>query len=119
MSMFHQSDRQERGAASVFTVSLLAVLLLLGMAAVFVTATAAAHRRVQAGADLAALAGAAALQSGADPCANAAAIAAENGVRLSECGVEEMDVLVTALLDGPEFGGHSFEVRGTARAGPG
>lgn len=117
--MSRRNDHHERGAATVFAVSLVVVLLLLGMAAVFVTATAAAHRRAQAGADLAALAGAAALQSGTDPCAEAATIAAENGVRLSACGVEGMDVLVTALLDGPEFAGHSFEVRGTARAGPG
>ncbi|HEY9566049.1 MAG TPA: Rv3654c family TadE-like protein [Nocardioides sp.] len=115
----HPRSTSERGAASVFALSLVCVILLLGMASVFVTATASAHRTAQSGADLAALAGAATLQSGGDPCAAAGANAGANGVVLVGCLVEGEDVLVRVEVAGPEFLGHSFTTRGNARAGPG
>lgn len=112
-------DGSDRGAASVFALSLVCVILLLGMASVFVTATASAHRAAQSGADLAALAGAGTLQSGGDPCAAAGATADANRVNLVGCVVEGEDVLVRVEVAGPEFLGHSFSTLGEARAGPG
>ena len=56
----------QRGSASLPAVTLSGVVLLLGLAAAFVTATAAAHRRAESAADLAALAGAVAGQRGED-----------------------------------------------------
>lgn len=110
--------RQEAGSASLLTVALIGVVLLLGLAAAFMTAAAAAHRRAQAGADLAALAGAGAQQQARDPCAAAAEVAAANAARLTSCTPQGEDVLVTVQVEGPEFLGHTFEILGRARAGP-
>ncbi|MCP6423098.1 pilus assembly protein TadG-related protein, partial [Klebsiella pneumoniae] len=54
----------QSGSASLLVVTLSGVVLLVGLAAAFVTATAAAHRRAQSAADLSALAGAVARQRG-------------------------------------------------------
>jgi secretion/DNA translocation related TadE-like protein len=107
-------------------VALTGLLMLLGLSAAFVIATVAAHRRAQAAADLAALAGAATLQSGGvgafsvggDACQVAARIAAGNGARLTSCRLLAGDVAVTTLLAGPKFLGQSWELSGRARAGP-
>jgi secretion/DNA translocation related TadE-like protein len=111
----------ETGSASIVVVALTGLLVLLGVAATFVVATVAAHRRVQAAADLAALAGATSAQSASadDPCAAAARVAAGNGARLSSCQLVGTDVLVTAEVQGPRFLGHSRVLEGRARAGPG
>jgi secretion/DNA translocation related TadE-like protein len=123
-----RSDRDASGVASVLVVALTGLLVLLGLTAAFLVATVAAHRRVQAAADLAALAGATTAQPGgggaasslpSDPCAVAAQIAVANGARLTSCRVEVSDVLVTAALDGPRFAGHSWALTAQARAGPG
>lgn len=109
----------ERGSASLLVVALTGVVLLLGLAAAHATATAAGHRRVQAAADLAALAGATAGPRGRDPCTVAAEVAAHNGARLTACRVDGRDVLVEVSRSGPELLGLSAELRGRARAGPG
>ncbi|MDN5892987.1 MAG: flp pilus-assembly TadE/G-like family protein [Nocardioides sp.] len=111
--------RSESGSASMLVVSLIGVVLLLGMAAAFMTAGAAAHRRAQSGADLAALAGAVALQRGEDPCVAADRVAAENRARVTRCVVEDEDVVLEVDVESPEFGGHTFAIHGKARAGPG
>lgn len=118
----------ERGAASVLVVALIGLAVLVGLAGTFVIATVAAHRRVQAAADLAALAGAAAAQPGGaggaatatgDPCDVASRIASGNGARLSGCRIVGSDVFATTTIDGPRFLGHGWELTGQARAGPG
>ena len=111
--------RVDRGSASLLVVSLTGVVLLLGLAGAFLTATGAAQRRAQAAADLAALAGANAHQRGGDACVAAGQVADRNGVESTACQVEGNDVVVTVLLAGPEFLGHSWELIGRARAGPG
>lgn len=113
------SRTDERGTTSLLVVALVGVLVLLGLAASFVVATAATHRRAQSGADLAALAGATALQRGQDPCAAASRVASGNDVTLVACRVEGEVLTVEVHTDGPEFLGHAFEVVGRARAGPG
>jgi secretion/DNA translocation related TadE-like protein len=110
--------RPERGTASLFVVGLTGVLLLIGMAAAFVVATAAAHRRAQGAADLAALAAATALQQGADPCGVAVSFAGANGASLTSCRVLGEDVSVQVAVEGPQFLGHGWEPVGRARAGP-
>src|SRR3546814_11873972 len=104
----HPRSTSERGAASVFALSLVCVILLLGMASVFVTATASAHRTAQSGADLAALAGAATLQSGGDPFAAAGANAGANGVDLVGCLVEGEVVTARVGGGGPGWLGDAF-----------
>ena len=68
----------ERGAATVVAVALTGVLLLIGAAAGVVGAIVVAHRRAQAAADLAALAGAAVVQHNATARELAAAAAPKN-----------------------------------------
>lgn len=109
----------ERGAAGMFVVALMGVVLLLGLSAAFLVATAAAHRRAQAAADLAALAGAVARQEGRDGCAMARVMAGRNGASVTLCGIESDDVVVHVEVPSPEFLGHRWRVAGTARAGPG
>ena len=111
--------RGEGGSASVLVVALTGVVLLLGLAGAFLTATGSAHRRVQAAADLAALAGAAAHQRGDDACAASGLVADDNGADSTTCHLEGDDVVVEVSLVGPEFLGHSWELVGRARAGPG
>ena len=78
------------------------VLLVVGAALGVVAAMVRAHRVAQAGADLAALAGAHGLALGRDGCLEAGRIAAANDVRLTACRVE-----------GRDAGGH-----GARRPGP-
>jgi len=108
----------QRGSASLLVVALAGVVLLLGLAASFLVATAAAHRRAQAAADLAALAGATARQRGEDPCAAAAAVATGNGAGLAVCRLDGADVVVSVRVEGPRHLGQGWLLRGEARAGP-
>ena len=108
----------QRGSASLLVVSLAGVVMLVGLAAAFVTATAAAHRRAQSAADLAALAGAVTLQRGEDACAGAAVVARGNDADLLGCEVLGDDVRVAVRVPSPEVAGHGWEVVGRARAGP-
>jgi secretion/DNA translocation related TadE-like protein len=109
---------EEGGTASLLVIALAGVVLLLGLAATFLTATAAGHRRAQAAADLAALAGATARQQGEDPCAAAARVATDNGAGLAGCRLDGADVVVSVAMDGPRHLGHGWRLRGEARAGP-
>ena len=111
--------RVDRGSASLLVVALTGIVLLLGLAAAFLTATGAAHRRAQAAADLAALAGATAHQRGDDGCAAAGLVADHNGAESTACHLAGDDVVVRVGLAGPEFLGQSWERVGRARAGPG
>ena len=108
----------QRGSASLLVVVLSGVVLLLGLAGAFVTATAAAHRRAQSAADLVALAGALARQSGEDACSGAADVARGNEAELLACQVLGEDVRVTVRVPSPELAGHTWEALGRARAGP-
>lgn len=110
--------RDDRGSALPLVVALGGLTMLVGLAAAFTVATAVAHRRAQAAADLAALAGASALQHGQDPCAAASDVGARNGADEVDCRVAGVDVLVTARLQGPRFSGLGWVLVGRARAGP-
>jgi uncharacterized membrane protein len=68
VSPARQSGRGERGAATILVIAMAGVLLLVGSALGVVQAMVVAHRRAQAAADLAALAGASASMRGEDPC---------------------------------------------------
>jgi len=103
----------------VLAIALLGVLLLLTAAFGVAEAMVSDHRRAQAAADLAALAGAQALQHAADACAAAAKIAEANGATLADCQVQGQDVLLTARVTGPRWLGASGDLSAQARAGPG
>jgi secretion/DNA translocation related TadE-like protein len=103
----------------VLAVALLAFLLLVTAALGVVAAIVVAHRRAQAAADLAALAGATALQRAADACDQAGSVATANHARLSACRVAGQDVIVTVQVDGPHWLGQRGSLSAMARAGPG
>lgn len=75
----------QRGAATVIALMMLALLLTMTLLAAGITGVVTAHRRAEAAADLAALAGAAAWQRARDPCAAAGAVARANGAALGAC----------------------------------
>ncbi|GGF49588.1 hypothetical protein GCM10011519_24400 [Marmoricola endophyticus] len=112
------SGRGERGAASVLTVALVALLAVVALTAAGMTALVAGHRRAQAAADLAALAGASALQDAADGCMAAARVATSNGARLVSCTVRGQEVVVAVEVRSGAIGGRRWTLPGQARAGP-
>jgi len=111
-------SRGERGSASLFAVSCLAVLLLLGAALGVVAAMVKAHRVAQSAADLAALAAAGAVGDG-DPCAAGADIAAANGAQLESCAIVGREATVRVTVTGPHWLGQTADLSAEARAGPG
>jgi secretion/DNA translocation related TadE-like protein len=91
------------------------VLLWVTGAGAYLGSAVVARHRAQAAADLAALAGAERLPSGpAAACARAAAVAHEMRLNEVECGVDELDVVVTVEV-AVAFAGVA---RAAARAGP-
>lgn len=110
--------REERGAATVLVLAFLGLLLFVGAALGVVGALVRAHRAAQSAADLAALAGAAALARGEDPCAAAASVAAANGAVVTACMPDGLEVRVTAEVGGPRWLGQSADLTAEARAGP-
>ena len=113
----------EDGSGTVNSVALIVLALAL---AVVLGGVGAAHReqaRLQAIADLAALAGAEQSATapwedvGERPCVAASSVAAENGVGIESCEVRERDCLVVASQS-IRIAGISTILRAKARAGP-
>ena len=107
--------REERGSATVYAVSLLAALLAVAAALAWAGGAVVAHRRAQAAADLAALAGASHPESG---CAQADAVAGANGATLLECRAAGGHVWVTVEVIGPPLVGRIPHLAARAHAGP-
>ncbi|MEN8708280.1 MAG: Rv3654c family TadE-like protein [Nocardioides marinisabuli] len=110
-----RSAPDEAGAATVLGVALAGLLLLLGVALAELGAVVVAHRRAQAAADLAALAGA---TSRADGCLAADRVALANGAALTACTPEGSAVLVTVRVDAPPGLDRVLVIEARARAGP-
>ncbi|MCX5043171.1 pilus assembly protein TadG-related protein [Aldersonia sp. NBC_00410] len=113
------SPDAERGAATVFgsfaILGLLAVVLLL----VHVGSVVAARHAAQSAADLAALAAAGALERGnGSACAAAQRIAAAQRARVSDCSVEQWDVVVAVVVPVALGSFGRRDARAVARAGP-
>lgn len=113
----------EEGSGTINSVALIVLALAL---AVVLGGVGAAHReqaRLQAVADLAALAGAEQSATapwedvGERPCVAASSVAAENGVGIESCEVRERDCLVVASQS-IRIAGISTILRAKARAGP-
>ena len=119
MSPGHGAWRDDRGSASLFAVSCLAVLLLLGSALGVVAAMVRAHRVAQSAADLAALSAAGVIGRGQDPCAAAGSTATANGARVTACAVAGREVTLRVLVEGPHWLGQTADLEAEARAGPG
>lgn len=112
-------NRDDRGAASLFAVACLVLLLVVGSALGVVAAMVRAHRTAQAAADLAALAAASAVGGGRDPCGSGSAIAEANGATQTSCVVEGLEVTVRVEAPGPRWLGQAGDLVAEARAGPG
>ncbi len=94
---------------------MVAVLLCLTGAGAYLGSVVVARHRAQAAADLAALAGAAALPSGvAAACGRATAVVREMRVDDARCRVDGLDVVVTARVRVAFIG----VAQAAARAGP-
>lgn len=93
----------ERGSATVFVVIALALMLFAGSTVGAVGGIVVAHRRAQSAADLAALAGAAALGTAADPCAQARVVAEANAASLDACERSGADLTVVISVDCPRL----------------
>ncbi len=114
--------RGERGAATILVIAMAGVLLLVGSALGVAQAMVVAHRRAQAAADLAALAGASAAARGQDPCEAAGVIARLNDAVLLACvpdpGAAGGSVAVRVEVPGPRWLGQQGDFDASARAGP-
>jgi secretion/DNA translocation related TadE-like protein len=99
-------------------VGCLSLLMVIGAALGVMAAMVRSHRLAQSAADLAALAGAAALQHGRDPCQAARSIASANEAALVECRVTGRDVVVRTEVSGPRWLGQQGDLVAEARAGP-
>lgn len=111
----------QRGAATVLAVGLVGVLLTVTLVVAAGIALVVDHRRAQAAADLAALAGAQALapvDGGGSACGAAGSTADANGARLVACTVVGRDVRVRVEVDGPNVAGLGASLVAEARAGP-
>ena len=117
MNTTRARSRDERGAAVVTAIGLLAVLVFVAVVCVGTVAIVLAHRRAQVAADLASLAGAVAVQQGSEPCAEATRIAGRHLAVVTRCVVDGQSVLVATAVELPAVLGGA-EVPARARAGP-
>lgn len=100
-------------------VAMMAVLLAIAVACVYLGSAVVARHRAQAAADLAALAAAGGLVHGAKTaCAHAAAVAEAMGSSVADCTVSGLDVVVAVEVSAVlgRFGVGT--ARAVARAGP-
>lgn len=107
----------ERGSATVFMMSGLAVILFVGVAVAGASGLVVAHRRAQSAADLAAVAGAGALGTATDPCEVAGRLAAAADVTVESCRSTPVDITLVVWAAGPDLMGQHPRLRATARAG--
>ena len=108
----------ERGSVVPFAVGGLVALLLLAVVLSVIGGALVTRRQVQAGADLAALAGATALQHGRNACEAADRSASLNDVTVMGCDVDGPTVTVRVSRLAPRMFGRDLVVRALARAGP-
>ena len=116
--MVSHGGSDERGAGSVLAVAMMGLLVTVTVAAAGVVGVVATHRIAQSAADLAALAGAAALQDGGDACAQAADVADRNRARLRGCEVDGWNVSVEVTARTSPLPGGPLDLRARGRAGP-
>lgn len=108
----------ERGAATVLGLVLLGVVTATAVLVSAVGGVVVGQRRVQAAADLAALAAAVAVQQGHDGCAAARRLAARNGARLHACRLDGPVSRVEVAVDLTALPVRSLTLTAAARAGP-
>lgn len=118
MTRWFAAAADDRGGASIVGCAVMAALTVVAALVLHAGSAVVTRHRVQAAADLAALAVAAALDRGsASACERADAIAGRMRVRLVRCDIRGWDAVVEAAAPtSPVFGGR--DARAVARAGP-
>lgn len=116
--MSRRSRRGESGSATVLVLVAALLLSVCAVAGAVLEGLAGAQRRVESAADLAALAGAAAVQGGRDGCAAAGVVARRNRAEVVGCRTrgEAVEVRVVRRLELPVL--DTVKLRSQARAGP-
>lgn len=119
---------EERGLATLLTTSVILLTLVAGAVSIGLGELVAARAAASSAADLAALAGAAAITDGAaSACDAARRVATRNAATLTSCQVNGMDVYITVQRRAPSIVGAAARLAGqsapalvvTARAGQG
>ncbi|MEV4251860.1 Rv3654c family TadE-like protein [Spirillospora sp. NPDC049652] len=110
----------DRGAGTVWVLAFLGVIWAVGLAAIVVGGVRVARHRVEAAADLGALAGAGHVGEGEEAaCRAVREVAADSGGRVASCAVRGriVEVSTDAVVRLP-FGIREVRVVARARAGP-
>lgn len=110
--------RTAQGSGSVLVASCVVLLSTVALALSVLGGLLVRQRRLESAADLAALAGAAAVQRGEDGCGRAAAVAHLNGARLTGCVTAGATVSVTVGGEARLPVAGAVSQRAVARAGP-
>jgi len=110
--------RSERGSTTLLAVTMVGVLGVTALLVAVLGGVLADQRRVEAAADLAALAAAGALQEGADGCAAAVVNARRNHASVERCSTDGEIVTVTVGLRTHVVAGRRLALHARARAGP-
>lgn len=112
------SARGEVGSATVWAAAWMLALMQVALLGLVVGAAVARQHRLDAAADLASLAAAAALRAGGTPCAAGSRTAGANHARLVRCRVDGRDVVVMVVDRLVLPFGIRLRISSTARAGP-
>lgn len=110
-------SRRDRGAGSVFAVTVTGAILTVALAALVLGSAVVASHQARLAADLAALAGASRAQTGASAaqaCTEAGRVAGLNRATLKSCSVEGYEVLLVVSVDA----GLTGQAIARSRAGP-
>ncbi len=110
--------RSEAGVATTATAAVMGFVLLVAAAIVQAGMVVAAKHRVQAAADLAALAGSAAALRGEDGCAVVHAVVRRNQSSVASCRTDLAVVTVHASGTAKTLWGLRWRVESAARAAP-
>jgi secretion/DNA translocation related TadE-like protein len=110
--------RDESGIATVFAVTAIGLIIVLAIALLQVGLVVVARHRAQTAADLAALAGSAAILRGGNGCATAGRVAERNGADLARCRTDLAVVTVRAERPAELLGRFHFRTNADARAAP-
>ncbi|HSE72700.1 MAG TPA: Rv3654c family TadE-like protein [Nocardioidaceae bacterium] len=110
--------RPEQGSVTPYAVMAVAVLTAVAMVAAAVAGVVVGQRRSAAAADLAALAGAAALQRGEAACPAAGDVASANGASMRACDPVGEEVGVEVEMEVRTLLGLTWTASDEARAGP-
>lgn len=108
----------ENGVTTVSATMVVAAMIGAALMLLQVGLVVAVKHRVQAAADLSALAGSSAVVHGRDACTAARAVADRHGVRLSRCVVDLAVVTVRAVGEPGRTWGVAWRARADARAAP-